>query len=158
MIFIALGSQRFQFNRLLKTVDELIGQKKIKEQVFAQRGHSDYQPENFAYKNFLNMDEFNTIIKKADLVLCHGGAGVMMRAMKQGKRVVGVPRLKKYGEHVDDHQIQLLCQLEKMGMIEACYDLNQLCEAIEKAKSKEYNVYLSNTEEIINHIEGYITK
>ena len=37
MIFITLGSQKFQFNRLLKKVDDLIESGVIKEEVFAQR-------------------------------------------------------------------------------------------------------------------------
>lgn len=58
MIFITLGSQKFQFNRLLKAVDDLVQRKIIKEDVFAQIGYSDYQPQNYSYKKFLDRDEF----------------------------------------------------------------------------------------------------
>lgn len=49
MIFITLGSQKFQFNRLLKAVDELVAAGKIKDEVFAQIGYSDYKPMNYKY-------------------------------------------------------------------------------------------------------------
>ena len=43
MIFITLGSQKFQFNRLLRAVDELIEKGVIDDTVFAQIGYSDYE-------------------------------------------------------------------------------------------------------------------
>lgn len=61
-IFITLGSQKFQFNRLLKAVDELCERGTIEAaDVFAQIGYSDYLPKNFNYKKFLDRDEFNMI-------------------------------------------------------------------------------------------------
>lgn len=54
-IFITLGSQKFQFNRLLKAVDELCEKGTVDaEDVFAQIGYSDYLPKNFSYKKFLD--------------------------------------------------------------------------------------------------------
>ena len=52
-IFITLGSQKFQFNRLLIAVDKLCEKKVISgEDVFAQTGYSDYVPRNYSYNNF----------------------------------------------------------------------------------------------------------
>ena len=107
MIFITLGSQKFQFNRLLKAIDKLIEQGKIKEEVFAQIGYSDYQPINYNYKQFLDRDEFASMEGRADIVITHGGTGAIIGAVKKGKKVIAVPRLAKYGEHVDDHQKNL---------------------------------------------------
>ena len=47
MIFITLGSQKFQFDRLLKEVDRLIADGVIQEKVFAQIGASEYLPQNY---------------------------------------------------------------------------------------------------------------
>ena len=58
MIFITLGSQKFQFNRLLQAVDELIEKGVIDDEVFAQIGYSDYEPKHFEYKQFLDREEF----------------------------------------------------------------------------------------------------
>ena len=60
MIFITLGSQKFQFNRLLKAVDELVAAGKIKDEVFAQIGYSDYKPTNYKYEQFLDREKFLT--------------------------------------------------------------------------------------------------
>ena len=65
MIFVTLGSQKFQFDRLLKAVDELIENKTIIEDVFAQTGYSDYEPKNYLYKKFLDHEEFASMEKKS---------------------------------------------------------------------------------------------
>lgn len=156
MIFITLGSQKFQFNRLLKVVDELVGQGQIQEEVFAQIGYSDYEPQNYPYKKFLDRDEFAKCTEKSDIVITHAGTGAIMGAVKKGKKVIAVPRLAKFGEHVDDHQLQLLKEFEKMNIIVACYDINDIKDAYENIKRISLQPYISNQKAIINDIEVYL--
>ena len=156
MIFITLGSQIFQFNRLLKTIDELVGQGKITEEVFAQTGYSDYKPKNNEFKPFLNRDEFAKITEKADIVVTHGGTGAIIGAVKKGKKVIAVPRLAKYGEHVDDHQLQLVGQFQELNLIYECDDCQQLGTAVANIRKKKFNAYISNTQTIINSIENFL--
>lgn len=158
MIFITLGSQKFQFNRLLRKVDELVEQKEIEDIVFAQSGYSDYAPKHYRYRPFMDREEFAEMERRADIVLTHGGTGAIIGAAKQGKKVIAVPRLAKYNEHVDDHQLQLVKQFEEMDIIETCYDLDGLGEAIERVKHKDYRSYTSNTRRIIDSIEKYIAE
>ena len=156
MIFVTLGSQKFQFNRLLQKIDELVKEEAIKEEIFAQIGYSDYKPENYQYKDFLNRNEFSEIQSKADVVITHGGTGAIIGAVKKGKKVLAVPRLAKYGEHVDDHQIQLLQQFDGMEIIEACYELDDFEKALKKLHETEYRKYETNTKKIIDSIEDYL--
>lgn len=156
MIFITLGSQKFQFNRLLKAIDKLVEQGKIKEEVFAQIGYSDYQPINYNYKQFLDRDEFAAMEGKADIVITHGGTGAIIGAVKKGKKVIAVPRLAKYGEHVDDHQLQLLKEFEDMNIIVACYDTEKLGDAYESIRDVKLQPYKSNQQTIISSIEKYL--
>ena len=122
MIFITLGSQKFQFNRLLKAVDELVAAGKIKDEVFAQIGYSDYKPTNYKYEQFLDREKFSQIMDKAEIVITHGGTGAIIGAVKKGKKVIAVPRLARYGEHVDDHQLQLVGQFKELNLICECQD------------------------------------
>ena len=155
-IFITLGSQKFQFNRLLKAVDELCERGTVEaEDVFAQIGYSDYLPKNFNYKKFLDRDEFSQEMGKADIVITHGGTGAIIGAVKKGKKVIAVPRLAKYGEHVDDHQLQLVGQFDDLNLIYACRDMD-LEKALEKIKKTEYREYKSNTNRIIKSLEEFI--
>jgi len=141
LIFIILGSQKFQFNRLLKEVDMLIEEGVIEEEVFAQIGYSDYIPKNYNYEKFVDRENFNSIIDKSNIVITHGGTGAIVNSVKKKKKVIGVPRLAKYGE------------------ANLIYGINQCAElkkALEEIKVKEFTEYKSNTENIIACIEDFI--
>lgn len=157
MIFVIVGSQKFQFNRLLKEIDRLIEENKITEEIFAQIGYSDYKPKNYKYSNFLDRDEFSNIMSKCDKVITHGGTGAIMGALKQEKKVIVVPRLKRFGEHVDDHQIQIISEFKELDFIEAIYDINDLKNVINKVENKKVKKYSSNTDIFIKDIEEFIT-
>lgn len=156
MIFITLGSQKFQFNRLLKAVDKLLQKGVIEEEVFAQIGYSNYRPKNYNYKDFVDREEFNRIMEEADIVITHGGTGAIISAVKKRKKVIAVPRLAKYGEHVDDHQLQIVGQFRNLDLICEVQDIGNLAEAIKEAKEKNYKSYISNTQNIINSIREFI--
>ncbi|MFR3588689.1 PssE/Cps14G family polysaccharide biosynthesis glycosyltransferase [Eisenbergiella massiliensis] len=156
MIFITTGSRSFQFDRLLKAVDEAVENGGIKDDIFAQIGASTYKIKNYRFVEFLNQEEFNQKMHDCDIVLTHGGTGVIVSAVKMGKRVVAVPRLVQYQEVVDDHQIQLVEAFEKAGMVTGCFDCNKIGAAIEEAKGKVVKPYVSNTQTIINSIDELI--
>lgn len=156
MIFVTLGSQKFQFDRLLKTVDELIEQGIITDTVMAQIGASTYIPKNFEYTDFMDRATFADTMDRATIVLTHGGTGVIIGAVKKGKKVIAIPRLAKYGEHVDDHQLQLLHQFDDLGIICACYDTEQLGEYMQKIDEMTFRPYVSNTNVIISSIEEFL--
>lgn len=156
MIFVTLGSQKFQFNRLLKEVDRLIEEEMIKEEVFAQIGYSDYKPKNYEYKNFLDRDEFTDIMSKCDKVITHGGTGAIIGAVKKEKKVIAVPRLAKYGEHVDNHQLQIVKQFEEMCFISTCNDIKDLKDIYNEIEDRKRDTYVSNTKTIIESIELFL--
>ena len=158
MIFVTLGSQMFQFNRLLEALDRLKKEGKIEDELFAQIGYSDYKPSNFEFKEFLNREEYKEIMDKSSIVIAHGGTGAIVGALKQGKKVIAVPRLAKYGEHVDDHQFQMVRRFCEMGYIYECDDCDSIDKAIEETKSKEFTEYISNTGRIIDSIDKYISQ
>lgn len=156
MVFITLGSQKFQFNRLLKAVDELIENGVLTDGVFAQTGYSDYQPRNYKFKQFLDREEFAKYEAEAEIVITHGGTGAIIGAVKKGKKVIAVPRLSKYGEHVDDHQLQIIEQFKNQNLICGLDDCNQLIDGLAYVKNHEFSTYNSNTSTIIASIEEYI--
>ena len=158
MIFITLGSQKFQFNRLLIAIDRLIAEGDIQEEVFAQTGYSDYLPTHYQYKKFLSRDEFSKIMRESDIVITHGGTGAIIGALKKGKKVIAVPRLKRYGEHVDDHQLQLVEQFRDLNLISECQDCDQLSMVLKETRTSTYNTYQSNTHHIIESIQCFIEK
>lgn len=156
MIFVTLGSQNFQFNRLLIEIDRLVEEGKITEEVFAQIGYSDYKPKNYCYKEFLDRDEFADIMSKCDMVITHGGTGAIIGAVKKGKKVIAVPRLAKFGEHVDDHQLQIVEQFEKMNFIKYVDHEGELEKLILNIDKASFQNYKSNTLNIISSIEKFV--
>lgn len=156
MIFVTLGSQKFQFDRLLKKLDELIEAGVVTEPVIAQIGASTYLPQHYEYVRFMDREEFAATMDRCDTVVTHGGTGVIITAVKKGKKVIAVPRLAKYGEHVDDHQLQLLHQFDELQIICACYELEEFAEKYREIGTKQYRPYVSNTHVIIESIEEYL--
>ena len=158
MIFVTLGSKKFQINRLLTEIDKLIEEGNIEEAVFDQIGYSDYKPKNYKYKEFLDRDEFSSVMKKCDKVITHGGTGAIISAIKQGKKVIAIPRLKKFDEHIDDHQLQIVEEFKKMNFIESTIDVKYLNELLNRLKEFNPRSYISNTrniaESIVNFIDG----
>lgn len=158
MIFITLGSQKFQFDRLLKAVDQLVADGTVTEKVFAQTGYSEYKPQHYEYSQFLDREEFARLTGEADTVITHGGTGAIIGAVKKGKKVIAVPRRAMYGEHVDDHQLQMVEQFRELNLICECQDCDKLGEALEYVKNTTFKSYESNTQTIINSIEEYIAQ
>lgn len=157
MIFVTLGSQKFQFNRVLKALDRLVGDSKIdSEEIFAQIGFSDYEPKNFKFDKFLDRDDFQRLEREAEIVIAHGGTGAIVGALKAGSKVIAVPRLKKFGEHVDNHQVQALDEFRKSNLILVCNDCNILDKLIIEARQKQFNKFESNTDEIVDCIDNFI--
>ena len=158
MIFVTVGSQKFQFDRLLRSIDEQIASGKIKDEIFAQIGFSTYRPKHYKFENFLDREEFEKKVLESEIVITHGGTGAIVGTLKKGKKVIAVPRLAKYGEHVDDHQLQIIGQFGAHEMICACYEPEKLSEAIAKARQTDYAPYKSNTDRFIDKIRTYINK
>lgn len=112
-----MGSREYQFNRLLVEVDNLIENKFITEEVFAQIGSSDYIPKHYLYKRFLSPEEFTSYQSRASLIISHGGTGALISGIKMGKKVIAVPRMSRFSEHSDDHQMEISQTLYDKGMI-----------------------------------------
>jgi len=62
-------------------------------------------------------EELDELIRAARVVVTHGGSGCIMQALRAGSLPVVVPRLARFGEHVDDHQLQLASRLERAGKV-----------------------------------------
>ena len=158
MIFVTVGSQKFQFDRLVRAVDALVASGAAGGGAFAQTGACAYFPEHMEHEAFLDRDSFRAHMDACDVVVTHGGTGAIIGAVKDGKKVIAVPRLAKYGEHVDDHQIEIVRQFGEMGLIEPCMDPAELSEAYARVLASDYLPYQSNTAhfcaDLLEYIDG----
>ncbi|HEX2945826.1 MAG TPA: PssE/Cps14G family polysaccharide biosynthesis glycosyltransferase [Clostridia bacterium] len=157
MIFVCLGTQEFQFDRLLKKLDELAARGVIKDEIVAQTGYSTYKPLRFRYEKFLNFDEFDDLLEKSSLVITHGGTGTIIKALRRGKRVIAVPRMKKYGEHVDDHQREIIAVFSEKNLIMGLDDTEQLEEALSRVGGFTPERFVSGNSKIISILMEFIS-
>lgn len=161
LIFVCVGSRQYQFNRLLKKLDELVEQGLIKEDVFAQIGESDYKPKYYSYKKFITPEEYDQYINQSILVISHGGSGSVIKALKAGKQVIAVPRLAKYKEHINDHQLQIVETFVSNKYVLAVYEMDELYGAIKAYMEKTADVVKyenRNTDSIVDRIDIFIQK
>lgn len=157
MIFVTTGTQKFQFNRLLKGVDKAIETGIITEEVFAQTGASVYQPVHYKYRPFLPADEMQKLRKKANIIITHSGTNSIIEGLKLGVPVIAVPRQVKFHEHVDDHQMEITEEFEKEGLIQAVYDITKLGEAIEAARYMDPPHYTGHGDRLLHMIMDMCT-
>lgn len=156
MIFVCVGSREYQFDRLIKKLDELIEQGAITDTVFAQIGQSSYIPKHFKYERFVDVETFKEYQKKADLIISHGGTGALIGALKLGKQVIAVPRLAKYGEHTDDHQMQVASVLAEERYLKCVLDVDDLMENIKNLMSDPIQRRYNKQSKVLQLITNFI--
>jgi len=130
MIFVTVGTHEQPFDRLVKEVDRLKGEKLVENDIFIQTGYSAYQPQFCRYKDFIPFQEMMERMREADLVITHGGTGSIMLVLYQQKIPMVMPRKKKHNEHIDDHQVLFCKTMEAKKKIIAVYESEDLGPAI----------------------------
>lgn len=159
MILVTLGTQDKKFYRLIKEIDKLIEQKKIKEEVIVQAGcSSNFKSNNMKIFNLIPIDEFESLLEKCDLLITHGGVGSILSGLKHGKKIIAVPRLKKYKEHVNDHQLQIVSNFSDEGYILKVENINTLYEVIEYSKEFVPKKYKENNKKFVSDLSKEIDK
>lgn len=134
MIFLTVGTQ-FPFDRLVKAVDEAIGGRGRGERVFAQVGASTYRPENFEAVPSLEKALFDQHFNEADSIISHAGMGTITMALESRKPLLVMPRLSKYGEVVNDHQVAIARKFEEMGYLLVAYGADDVPAKMEQLRS-----------------------
>ena len=158
MIFVTVGTHEQQFNRLIKEVDKLKGNGKIAEDVFIQTGYSDYTPQHCSWKEMLDYNEMERCLDEAKVVISHGGPSTFMAVITKGKRPIVVPRLKKYGEHVNDHQLDFAIFLKDEGYtLDVVEDCSNLFLCIENNLNSKVPI-TGRTERFVNSFEELISE
>ena len=153
LILILLGTQDNSFHRLLEEVQKLINKNVITEKVIVQAGRTKYESKDMEIYSLMPEEKLAELMKKSDLVITHGGVGSIVMALKMGKKVIAVPRLSEFGEHINDHQIQIIDSFNSQEFLIGITELKDLEEALKRFKPKKFE---SKTEHMINLIEDFI--
>ena len=158
MILVMLGSQNNSFHRLLEEIDKLIEKGIIKEEVVVQSGYTKYESKNMKIFGLVSLEKLESLIEKADLIITHGGVGSITLSLKKEKKVIAIPRLHKYHEHVNDHQKEIVKTFSEKGYIIGIQDVKELEEALQKVKDFKPQRYQSNNQKMLKIIEDFIDR
>jgi len=159
MVFVVLGTQKNQFTRMLTMVEELVISGEIKEPVVAQIGYTDFQTDRFKCFSMVNETEFQNYISEASVVITHSGSGALFSAIKKGKKIIAVARLKKYNEMVDDHQTELVKKLSEDGYIlDGTLSLKDAWGKLNGFQPRQYDFCNTIVETIANWIDEDLIK
>lgn len=156
MILVTLGTQDKNFTRLLDAVQEQIDKGNIEEKVIVQAGHTKYESDTMEIFDLIDRDKFSKLISECDILITHGGVGSIITGLQNNKKVIAVPRLSKYNEHINDHQIQIIDNFSKEGYILPLYEKDDLGKILKNIKAFKPKKFKSNTDNFIELISSYI--
>jgi UDP-N-acetylglucosamine transferase subunit ALG13 len=152
LIFVTVGTTEQPFDRLMKAVDEL----DRSEPLVVQYGHSTLVPRDCEAVKFMGFDEMRARIVEARVVLCHAGAGSVLNSLCFGKRPIAAPRLRRFGEMVDDHQVDLLETFEKTGSVIRFMPGDDLATKIAQAGDQGPTQAMEPTRELVSFMTEFV--
>ncbi len=136
MIFVTVGNTLQGFRRLLEAVEREAQHGILRgEDILFQSGHtSGFVSITGRLVPFMPLEEFEENVRQAELVISHAGAGTLIHVFRARKVPLVMPRQKRYGEHVDDHQLELVKVLAEQERIISVLNALELANAIERAR------------------------
>lgn len=158
MILVMLGTQNNSFHRLLEEIDRLIQEKIIEDEVVVQAGYTKYKSNNMKIFDLINKEELEKLQEKANLIITHGGVGSIITSLKKNKKVIAVTRKYEFGEHVNNHQEEIVELFNKKGYVIGINNVNELEESLYKIKDFIPQKYEHNNSKMLKIIEEFIDK
>jgi beta-1,4-N-acetylglucosaminyltransferase len=136
------------FDRLVQAADEMASF--VEEPIIIQRGVSRFTPMFSQYCDFVDGIQMRKWLSEARVVVSHGGAGSILSVLQAGKPLVLIPRLKCFGEHFDDHQLELTEALAQQGKVITVTDLSAepLWQAIVQAAQLTGRVFSNRDQQV----------
>ncbi|MCD8183715.1 MAG: hypothetical protein LUE99_12295 [Bacteroides sp.] len=155
MVFVTVGTQTLGFERLLKEVQHLVNKGIINDNVEIQIGFTKFHPSTpqITCSSFLSQEEMNLKIEKAEYIITHGGVGCILGALNYQKKIIAVPRLKEFGEHINNHQLDIIENFSNSGFLLPVYNIKELELVVEKIHDFTPNKYVGTHAELIAEIK-----
>ena len=152
MIFVTLGTQNLEFRRILDYLEN----SHVKDEIIVQAGCTKYSSGSMKIYDYLDKETFDNYIKKADYIICHSGVGTIVNSLKLKKKVLTVPRLAKYHEHHNDHQVQIASVYEAKGYILMMRDGDDFDKKFQELERFVPKDFVSNNENFVSRLKEYI--
>lgn len=133
MIFVTVGHQ-MPFDRMLGLIDRW-SRKHDRHDVFAQTGESEFRSDFFRCEQWLTPDEYRQRLDECSGIISHAGTGTIIQGLMLEKPILVLPRLARYSETRNDHQVGTARYFDSRGLIMAAYDDDGFSAALEQFES-----------------------
>ncbi len=163
MIFVTVGTHEQPFDRLLKCIDKMVEEGKIKEEVIVQKGYTEFELKHCKEYKLIGYDEMQKYIQEARICITHGGPASFLNVLAYGKVPIVFPRKKDFNEHVNNHQLDFAKQVEKRmkniivaeneeEIEEAIINYNEKIKKINNAVSSNNNNFIDELNKIVKEM------
>ena len=151
---MTVGTGKRSFDRLLTCINDIA--KDSEEEFVVQKGCSDVDLHFCRDFRFTDDKEMIALIDDARIIISHAGAGTMITALKLGKPLIVVPRLKKFKECIDDQQVELAEMLSSEGKVAMVTDVCSLRNIIKSKKLKSCNLGETGNGRLVGFLKSYL--
>lgn len=158
MILVLLGTQNNQFKRLLQEIEKCIDNGIINQRVVVQAGFTKFKSDKMKIFDLKPKEVIDNLVDEAEFIITHGGVGSIIMALKKNKKVIAVPRLSEFSEHVNNHQRQIVEIFNEKGYILGVQNMEDLADAIKQINEFRPTSYCGDNSKMLGIIEGFIDK
>jgi UDP-N-acetylglucosamine--N-acetylmuramyl-(pentapeptide) pyrophosphoryl-undecaprenol N-acetylglucosamine transferase len=144
----------------VETVANLKASGAIEEDIIIQTGVGGYAPQapGIQVVETLPFDRVQEILRDADIVVCHGGTGSLITALRQGCRVIAMPRLMEKGEHYDNHQAEITEAFAARDLIEVAHNAKDLSTSLASARTKTPRLATTDPQALTLHLAERLSR
>lgn len=157
MIFLTVGTQ-FPFDRLVRAVDEAVGAGVLAGPVVAQIARGRYEPRHLQSSAMLSRDGFHRQVRQAEAIVGHAGIGTILAALEADKPLLVMPRLRRFGEHVNDHQVDTARTFEAVGHVLAAYAASQVAERLADLRTFRPKPRRPRSEPVVRRLADFLAR
>lgn len=152
LIFATVGAT-LPFDRLVDMVVDVKARGDIPEDLIIQTGIGGRVPRGVETVETLPFDRVQDLLRDASVVICHGGTGSLITALRQGCHVIAVPRLMEKGEHYDNHQAEITDAFVARGLISVANTPDELALALKAARTRKPLLATTDPTELIRYLD-----
>lgn len=119
MILVTIGTSDYLFPRALDFIASMELYNDVRVEWVIQAGDNNVakKPANGSVVTLVERGEMEKLVSRASLVVSHCGIGSINQILMYKKHVIFIPRLKKFNEFSDDHQLQIANELKNGDFI-----------------------------------------
>ena len=157
LLFATVGAV-LPFDRLVSAVAELDGKGAIADRVVVQTGVGGLKPDGMEVVETLPFGDIQALLRDASIVVCHGGTGSIITALREGCHVIAMPRLQRLGEVYDDHQAEITEAFETRGLVLSATSAEELERALAATRGRERVVATTEPTGLIGFLNGVLAE